>query len=255
MIIKRIAQGIKNQDWFVVGVEVMVVVVGIFIGLQVDDWNEDRKEKGRSDKMHDRLYKDLMEDASGLEKRLVYWNKAAGYGEFAISFLETGQLEGHSYWEALLAIYQASNTWRFSVNRITYAELVSNGDLSLIRNDALREDLAEYYNVFERRRSGLVYDLVPQYRFIIRGALHYQLQRNIHKDCHTEEMYIQAMLDCPAQISETEAAAHIKALADRPEILESLRYWMSSLRIGINHAHKDRKTALDLATKVKEARP
>ena len=255
MIIKRIAQGIRNQDWFVVGVEVMVVVVGIFVGLQVTEWNEERKEVGRSGQIHDRLYNDLMEDASNLEERLVYWNKSAEYVEFAISFLETGQLEGHSYWEALLAIYQASNTWRFSVNRITYAELVSNGDLSLIRNDALRADLAEYYNLFDRRRSGLVYDLVPRYRFIIRGALHYQLQRNIHKDCHTEEVYVQAMLDCPAQMTEEEAAAHIKALADRPEILETLRYWMSSLRIGIGHAHSDRGLATRLATKVKEARP
>jgi hypothetical protein len=41
MIIKRIAKGIKEQDWFVVMIEVMVVVVGIFIGLQVDEWRKD----------------------------------------------------------------------------------------------------------------------------------------------------------------------------------------------------------------------
>ena len=45
MILKRIAEGIKAQDWFVVMVEVMIVVIGIFIGLQVDDWNESRKER------------------------------------------------------------------------------------------------------------------------------------------------------------------------------------------------------------------
>ncbi len=43
MIIRRIAQGINQQNWFTVAVEVMVVVVGIFIGLQVDEWNEERK--------------------------------------------------------------------------------------------------------------------------------------------------------------------------------------------------------------------
>lgn len=45
MILKRLAEGIKNQDWFVVMVEVMIVVVGIFIGLQVTEWNENRKLK------------------------------------------------------------------------------------------------------------------------------------------------------------------------------------------------------------------
>ena len=44
MILKRFAESIKKQDWFVVLLEVMIVVVGIFIGLQVTEWNEKRKE-------------------------------------------------------------------------------------------------------------------------------------------------------------------------------------------------------------------
>ena len=48
MIIKRLALGIRNQDWFVVGVEIVIVVVGIFIGLQVTEWNEKRKQNEES---------------------------------------------------------------------------------------------------------------------------------------------------------------------------------------------------------------
>ena len=33
MIIRRIAKGIKEQDWFVVSIEVLIVVVGIFFGM------------------------------------------------------------------------------------------------------------------------------------------------------------------------------------------------------------------------------
>ena len=44
MIIKRIAKGIKKQDWFVVTIEILIVVIGIFIGLQVGNWNEERKK-------------------------------------------------------------------------------------------------------------------------------------------------------------------------------------------------------------------
>ncbi|MFT4630918.1 MAG: hypothetical protein ACI8PV_002051, partial [Dinoroseobacter sp.] len=39
MIIRRLTESIKQQDWFVATIEIMIVVVGIFIGLQVDDWN------------------------------------------------------------------------------------------------------------------------------------------------------------------------------------------------------------------------
>ena len=42
MILRRLAEAIQQQNWFVVLLEVMIVVVGIFIGLQVDDWNQER---------------------------------------------------------------------------------------------------------------------------------------------------------------------------------------------------------------------
>ena len=45
MIIRRVAQAVREQNWFTVAVEVAVVVAGIFIGLQVDDWNQQRLER------------------------------------------------------------------------------------------------------------------------------------------------------------------------------------------------------------------
>jgi len=39
MILHRLAEGVRAQNWFTVIVEVLIVVVGIFLGLQVDDWN------------------------------------------------------------------------------------------------------------------------------------------------------------------------------------------------------------------------
>ena len=40
MILRRLAEGIREQNWFTVVLEVLIVVVGIFIGLQVDDRNK-----------------------------------------------------------------------------------------------------------------------------------------------------------------------------------------------------------------------
>lgn len=44
MILQRMASAIKRQDWFQVTIEVLIVVIGIFLGLQLTDWNEGRKE-------------------------------------------------------------------------------------------------------------------------------------------------------------------------------------------------------------------
>ena len=42
MILRRLAEAVREQNWFTVVLEVLIVVVGIFIGLQVDDWAERR---------------------------------------------------------------------------------------------------------------------------------------------------------------------------------------------------------------------
>lgn len=48
---RRLAAGIRQQDWFTVVLEVLIVVVSIIVGLQVDGWNE-----GRKDRIEERAY-------------------------------------------------------------------------------------------------------------------------------------------------------------------------------------------------------
>lgn len=43
MILRRIASALRRQDEFAVAIEFVIVVVGIFVGLEVSNWNEERK--------------------------------------------------------------------------------------------------------------------------------------------------------------------------------------------------------------------
>ena len=40
MILRRFMQHVKEQNWFAVGLDVIVVIVGIFLGMQVQQWYE-----------------------------------------------------------------------------------------------------------------------------------------------------------------------------------------------------------------------
>lgn len=55
MILQRMAQAIKRQDWFQVTIEIFIVVLGIFIGLQVSEWNEGRKNDSETKKYIEQL--------------------------------------------------------------------------------------------------------------------------------------------------------------------------------------------------------
>ena len=45
MILRRITEHVKTQNWFAVAIDFLIVVVGVFIGLQVANWNDARQDR------------------------------------------------------------------------------------------------------------------------------------------------------------------------------------------------------------------
>jgi hypothetical protein len=44
MLLRRITQHFKEQNWFAIGIDFFIVVIGVFIGLQVSNWNANLRE-------------------------------------------------------------------------------------------------------------------------------------------------------------------------------------------------------------------
>ena len=42
MILRRITKHVKDQNWFAVALDFIIVVLGVFIGLQISNWNDAR---------------------------------------------------------------------------------------------------------------------------------------------------------------------------------------------------------------------
>jgi hypothetical protein len=59
MILRRIASAFRRQDWFTVAVETMIVVMGVFLGLQVNNWNEAQRDREREALYLERLHADV----------------------------------------------------------------------------------------------------------------------------------------------------------------------------------------------------
>lgn len=45
MILRRFMQHVREQNWFAVGLDVLVVIVGIFLGFQVQAWYDKEQSK------------------------------------------------------------------------------------------------------------------------------------------------------------------------------------------------------------------
>ncbi len=144
MILRRIAAAFRRQDWFTVVVEILIVVLGVFLGLQVNNWNETRLEHARERQ----ILIGLHEDFAKLELsvvRGVEFHKRAFAGLQAISdALENGELpeaDRPSFEDGLR--YATRNAVSATVSG-TLAEVISTGQLGLLRDKELRRALTEY---------------------------------------------------------------------------------------------------------------
>ncbi|MGA9334705.1 MAG: hypothetical protein WBV39_10555, partial [Rudaea sp.] len=66
MILRRIASHLKQQHWTGVLIELVIVILGVFIGLQVDNWNQARSDVRLGHDYVRRLTRDLTENLAGV---------------------------------------------------------------------------------------------------------------------------------------------------------------------------------------------
>lgn len=160
MILRRLADSIKGQNWSTVVLEVLIVVVGIFIGLQVDDWNQARKEANETDKALVALESDMRSDLLRLDQIIqLQQSKIIDQGTVA-ELLNQKDFENEVLGDLLISITLDIPT--YYPNRSAYEAMKTGGNLAALRDGALRLQIARLYERQMVRQSdnAALYDQV-----------------------------------------------------------------------------------------------
>ena len=72
MIFRRIKAHIKKGNWLAVGIDFCIVVIGVFIGIQVANWNDARIDKLQSNDLYERLVAEALEAQTALMPIATY---------------------------------------------------------------------------------------------------------------------------------------------------------------------------------------
>ena len=254
MAVSRLAKRLREHDWLAALIELVIVVVGILIALQVSNWNQDRADHARANRYYARLHADLLTDLASIEEAHAFWTQVIGFGEQAMAYSETGRRVQDSNWKTVLAYYQASQLYPFELADTTFIEMRASGDLALIGDENLRKRLADYYRL---TGNGIRSDILrhnPVYRMQIRGLTPWNVQQYIWGHCfRQEEGAHQALLDCKEPISEAESAAILDTYRRDPTLLGDLRTWMSMVQVSRIIVTGIRPETTSLIAKVKTA--
>ena len=229
---RRLLDQLRQQNWMAIAIDLVIVVAGVFIGIQVANWNEDRLTAKRGEEFTERLTADL---------RIEAWNHAnmTGYHRQvqANALRAADALSGSSPLsdEALLvAAYRATQYSDNTRQRSTYDELTSTGDLTLIADPDLRELSMWLYTTpvfdwFTDEGRG------SEYRRWFRMQIPHHVQAQVAADCGDRVVItgnyagIPTVLDYPCEVDlpAADIAAAATILRTDPEALPALR-----LRIG-----------------------
>jgi hypothetical protein len=227
LIIRRIVESFRTRNFSVFAAELIIVVAGVFIGIQVSNWNDARLDRFRAHSYLERIRNDLDSDIVTYQDRLKFWEEVSAYGVLGLTYANNGSLGGLTEWDLLLAYFQASQMAEFHTTRATYDELKSGGELGLIRDLELRNLLSRYYT----NANNSTLSERPVYREHVRGLIPIGIQNYIWEKCYSSDGDSQSFLECEAPIAMKEAAGLVEVISIDVQLISELRYWMSTMRV------------------------
>jgi len=144
MILRRLASAFRKQDWFTVMVEILIVVLGVFIGIQVANWNEARRDRQSEQEYLDRLRQELAVILPQAQSSSAELSIRMGRIEELRAFLASGQGgtaidERHCIAAGRSHIYAATIFYPPTIK-----ELISTGRILLIRDPAIRTAIMSF---------------------------------------------------------------------------------------------------------------
>ena len=244
MLLRRVIKHFKNQEWTAICIDFLIVVLGVFVATQVATWNEGRADNDRARAYLERLNRDIESDISNAHLKMQFWEEVLKYGKVGLDYAETGNDNGNSKGELLLAYFHASQVNEYYVADITYQEMKSAGDLGLINGNVLREALGGYYQL----GNNASFSERPKYREHVRSIIPIEMQSYFWANCFSSDgSGEQTMLACGQVFAEDKVDSVIKNLVSNQTLMQELRYWMSSLEVALLIG----QNTLDSANRVK----
>lgn len=151
MILRRITKHVRDQNWTAISLDFFIVVVGVFMGIQLGNWNDARGDRATERVILERLETEFQYQETELQylaKRLSLF-KAAAKG-VTIALKKEAPPENQA--QFLKWLTETPNLGRPPARSATYVQLLSSGELDLLSNGNLRDLLVRYDQNIERNR-------------------------------------------------------------------------------------------------------
>lgn len=127
--------------------EIILVVFGILIALQINNWNEGRKKEVLEIQFLKSIKKDLVSDTLYINRRIKDSEKLISNHYQYIHNVYEVQKDSKEFNE--LANLLWFNSEHFAPQNSTFFEILNSGQLNIFKNGQLKDDFISLYNDYD----------------------------------------------------------------------------------------------------------
>lgn len=161
MILRSVIRHVREQNWIAVGIDFCIVVVGVFIGIQVSNWNSAQSDRQTETVYLEALLEDIRKDASDIQVTMsVETSRISALDHLIHQASGTPLPDGFDSARGRVDVvaYPAySEASAFDIGytlfimnsvpsrRSAYDTIINTGGLGLIQDTSLVREIQEYY--------------------------------------------------------------------------------------------------------------
>lgn len=234
MILSRVVAHMKSQQWTSVIIELVIVVLGVFIGIQASNWNAAQADRKKGEEFAARLLQDLRRDLVGRERMIAYYQAVQESAAKAAVLLESPAPDPKLL---LVNAYRASEFNYYIMMRATWDELVSSGEIGILPPNIDENDVSTFFTFDSGKDAKDSFERSP-YRRRVRSVIPQAVQQAIRAGCSDQMDEIGNVVafrpECTLDVTDAEIAAAAAALVKDPELLPDLRFHFSTINSAVD---------------------
>lgn len=178
MILRRVTKHVRDQNWFAVFIDFIIVVVGVFIGIQVANWNEGRQTRADETEIIQRIREDFDRIKVDSQYGREFHEGVVNDSKVLVKALRSNVLNEADVTAIKRALYMGL-IFQTSADRSgTTRELLASGRANILRDKKLLDELVAYENFLDRYEQAVPYitGAMLNLREITRSTFQYDLE-------------------------------------------------------------------------------
>ncbi|MEQ9506154.1 MAG: hypothetical protein RLO80_07760 [Hyphomonas sp.] len=227
MILRRLTDALRKQDWFTVLIETLIVVFGVYLGIQLGNWNAERANARLGKDYLRQLTRETQVNLEGTKSQAAY------YAAVLVSVIRTDELLRQTDpdpRDLIVNAYRGTEVSYTTPERATWDQIISSGHLGLLPKDAVESGLSQFY-AFDTAKDLYQLGLDSSYRVTARQIIPMHMQiamRETCSDLRDDEGNILGFMDsCDFDADPDEIEAVALALHSDPVVAATLTYHYS----------------------------